>query len=154
MKHAGRVHHQTALAVEDDGPGVLGQIARQFGEFLVHGLAARHEFDQLRLIERGNLRPTRKVIRLHVQRRQEPGAFGKLPDPDVAVFHVPNQIRQRFARLEELPGQARTGLFHIEMKLTATADKTCQGRRCALVVVQQHQLGSAPVDGAHDVRPE
>ena len=154
VKHARRVDHQAALAVEDDALRALGDVGGELAEFFVHGLATRHESGQLRGAECGDFGPAGKVKRLHVERRQKTRALGVAPDPDVAVFDKAHQVGQRRARLKKLPRQPGTRLGHVKVHHAAAAGKAGEFLGRALVVVEQHQLGGARLDAAQQLGRE
>ena len=82
---------------------------------------------------------------------RKPGALGVLPDPDVAVFHKPNQVRHRFVRVKKLPRQTCTRLLHVKVHHATAAAKTGELFSSAQVVVEHDQLGRPLFDGTQNV---
>src|SRR5256885_11215214 len=78
-------------------------------------------------------------------------ALGEFPLPDVAVLDEADQAGHGLVGLEELPGQARAGLVHVEVHDAASALVAAQLFGSALVVVQHHELGNARLDLGHEL---
>ena len=149
VENARGVDHEACDAVEHQRLRALGDVGAELAVLLVHGLAAHHELLELLGREVGNLAPARKALLFHVQGRQEGGALGKLPLPDVAVFHVLQQRGDGCMGVKELPRQPRARLVHVKVHHAAAAGKAGELFGGALVVVQHDQLGGALVDGGH-----
>ena len=107
VKNIGRVDHQTLDPVEADLACAFGNAFRQAVELLVHGLAPREVGLELGPLKRSNLGPAGEVFFFHVQRRQKGRTLRIQPNPQVAVFHITNQIGQGALGLEIVPRQPR-----------------------------------------------
>ena len=151
VEGAGGVDHQALLAVEGDGACIFGDVLGQALELVVHGLAACDVGGQGLAVHVGHFGPAGKVLLLHVQGRQEGGAVGQLPQPQVAVFHHRHQGWGLLVGEEELPGQAGTAFAHVEVNRTAAAGKPGQLVGGALVVVEHDQLFCTAVNGRQHV---